>query len=158
MLLETPFEVGMPAMPVMVLDTNVVLNYAFFQEPATVALINQLLRTHRWCSTPWMQLEASRVASSRALVKYATPSTLAQLAACFAQHATMIADDAVPADIATGVLRCRDSDDQIFLDVALYTQAVLLLTLDRDLLKLKKRAASLQPVGLRIVEPFKMAV
>ncbi len=141
--------------PALVLDSNVVLNTWLFADTATLNVVMPLLHTHTWVCTPWMQIEATRVASSRALAKYTTPEKLAALAQGFAQHANLVADECIPTDIASGLLRCRDVDDQVFLNLALYTQAPLLLTLDRDLLKLKKRAKSL---ALIIVEPSKITL
>jgi putative PIN family toxin of toxin-antitoxin system len=131
----------------LVLDSNVVLNWLFFNDPPTIALVNTLLTNHQWVSTAWMQREALRVAHSPHLAKYASAAAFANLAGGFAQQSQMV-EPAV-----TSPLRCRDPDDQAFLDLAAHCQAPLLLTLDRDLLKLRKRAATL---GLNIVQPFKM--
>ncbi len=137
--------------PSIILDTNVVLNAFFFQETRTVHIVQSLLARYSWFSTPWMQDEAIRVAKSRNLVKYATLENIGCLTEAFNLHATLITDCLLPNNITNGLLRCRDIDDQIFLNLALYTQAHILLTLDRDLLKLKKRSQSL---GVLIVEPL----
>jgi uncharacterized protein len=136
-----------------VLDTNVVLNAWFFQEAHTLAVVHQCLMHHTWVTTPWMRLEALRVARTPFLAKYCSQDALVRLDTAFDQHATVFED----ATIATtkNMLRCRDLDDQIFLDLAVHTQAEYLLSLDRDLLKLKKRAAS---IGLSIIEPSKITV
>ena len=47
-------------------------------------------------------------------------------------------------------LRCRDTDDQVFIDLALAEGARWLLTHDRALLKLSRRASAR---GLRILRP-----
>jgi putative PIN family toxin of toxin-antitoxin system len=47
-------------------------------------------------------------------------------------------------------LRCRDADDQKFLDLGLALNAQWLLTSDQDLLKLRRRAAAL---GLQVGSP-----
>ena len=47
-------------------------------------------------------------------------------------------------------LLCRDKDDQVFLDLALQQRADWLLTRDRDLLCLARKARTL---GLRIATP-----
>lgn len=137
--------------PNIILDTNVVLNAFFFQEESTIQIIQPLLTQYSWISTPWMQNEALRVANSRHLAKYATLENINYLSEAFNQYATLIADCLLSNNIANGMLRCRDIDDQIFLNLALYTQAYIILTLDRDLLKLKKRSLSL---GILIIEPF----
>jgi uncharacterized protein len=163
--------------PALVIDTNVVLNWLFFQDSLTVSLINRLLninsktskrdKTNRfqptdtnidvliydWVITPWMYQEVQRVARSKHLKHYVTldPMALDRLEQGFIDHAhTIQIDDNT--DKTPCVLRCKDKDDQIFLDLALLTQAPLLLSLDRDLLKLKKRASLLTP-RLMIVQP-----
>ena len=139
------------AQAALVLDTNVVLNWLFFQHPPTLAVIHSLLPTYQWVSSPWMQREAQRVAHSAHLAKYASPAAFERLSAGFAQHACMVdAAHCEPAMPAPPLLKCRDPDDQAFLDLARHTQAPLLLSLDRDLLKLRKRAGQL---GLQIVAP-----
>lgn len=136
--------------PALIIDSNVVLNWLFFTDSATVRCITALLSTHRWVCTEWMQHEAQRVATLPQLAKYANPVATAALAQGFAQFATIVQDNAISPHPA---LRCRDPDDQAFLDLAAHTQAPLLLTLDRDLLKLQKRAKTF---GLIIMQPFKI--
>jgi uncharacterized protein len=128
----------------LVIDSNVVLNWLFFKDPLTMALVERLLLTHRWVCTQWMQREAQRVATLPLMAKYASSEAISALAQGFADHAAIIEHSTV------SPMRCRDADDQAFLDLAAHTQAPLLLTLDRDLLKLRKRAATL---GLNIVQP-----
>jgi putative PIN family toxin of toxin-antitoxin system len=137
--------------PNIILDTNVVLNAFFFQDSNTAHTVQSLLTRYSWISTLWMQNEALRVANSRHLAKYATLENTIYLSEAFNQQATLIADCLLSNDITNGLLRCKDIDDQIFLNLALYAQADILLTLDRDLLKLKKRGQSL---GILIIEPF----
>jgi uncharacterized protein len=138
--------------PNIVLDTNVVLNAFFFQEEYSNRIIPSLFKTYQWVSTPWMQQEAVRVANSYALKKYASIEKTTALSNSFKQHAVLIDDYVLSNHITNGLIRCRDTDDQIFLNLALHTKATLILTLDRDLLKLKKRA---QTFGLSIIEPLK---
>lgn len=135
--------------PALVIDSNVVLNWLFFADPATVVTVNVLLLTHRWVTTPWMVREAQRVATLPQLAKYASPQAVQALAQGFTDLAQLCEPE------VKSPLRCRDPDDQAFLDLAAHTHAPLLLTLDRDLLKLRKRAATL---GLNIVQPFKIAL
>jgi uncharacterized protein len=135
--------------PALIIDTNVVLDAWFFQAPPTVALVTALLRTHEWVCTEWMQREAQRVATLASLRKYATAQALLALEQAFISHAVVVAHT------TASPMRCRDPDDQAFLDLATHTQAQLLLTLDRDLLKLKKRAAMF---GLNITQPSKIVI
>jgi putative PIN family toxin of toxin-antitoxin system len=135
--------------PALVIDSNVVLNWLFFKDAPTVTVIERLLQNHRWVCTEWMQREAQRVATLPQMAKYTNNAAIAALAQGFAEHATFITHSTV------SPMCCRDEDDQAFLDLAAHTQAPLLLTLDRDLLKHCKRAKAL---GLNIVQPFKIAV
>ena len=135
--------------PTMVVDTNVVLNRWLFQDAATIALLGTLTLSHRWVGTPWMLAEAMRVAAAPHLSKYRRgdfSTNLQALSQAYTAHVEMLVVDCV------SPLRCRDPDDQVFLNLAAKTESRLLLTLDRDLLKLRKRAAVL---GLQIVEPLK---
>jgi putative PIN family toxin of toxin-antitoxin system len=133
--------------PALVIDSNVVLNWLFFKDAATVEVIERLLQSHQWICTEWMQCEAQRVATLPQMTKYASTETIAALAKGFAKRATLIVHSTV------SPMRCRDADDQAFLDLAAHTHAPLLLTLDRDLLKLRKRAATF---GLTIAQPIKI--
>jgi predicted nucleic acid-binding protein len=53
-------------------------------------------------------------------------------------HATPIAEPQVPPGLA---LHCTDPDDQVFIDLALVAGARWLVTQDRALLRLARRAA-----------------
>ena len=131
--------------PALIIDTNVVLNRWLFHDVSTITLLDRLASSHRWVGTQWMLAEALRVAAAPHLAKYRR-SELSELESAYRTHIELINPDTV------SPLRCRDPDDQAFLNLAEFTQAPLLLTLDRDLLKLRKRAATL---GLQIVEPLK---
>jgi putative PIN family toxin of toxin-antitoxin system len=135
--------------PALVIDSNVVLNWLFFKDAPTIAVIERLLLSHHWVCTEWMQREAQRVATLPQMTKYASIEAIAALPQGFTEHAILITHTTV------SPMRCRDVDDQAFLDLAAHTQAPLLLTLDRDLLKLRKRAATF---GLTIVQPFKITL
>jgi putative PIN family toxin of toxin-antitoxin system len=113
-----------------------------------VAVIERLLCDYQWVCTEWMQREAQRVAKLPQMAKYASSETILALNQGFSNHATLIEHSTV------SPMRCRDVDDQAFLDLAAHTQARLLLTLDRDLLKLRKRAATLE---LTIVQPNRVS-
>jgi putative PIN family toxin of toxin-antitoxin system len=111
-------------------------------------VIERLLCDYQWVCTEWMQCEAQRVAKLPQMAKYASSQAILALAQGFSNHANLIEHRTV------SPMRCRDVDDQAFLDLAAHTNAPLLLTLDRDLLKHRKRAKAL---GLNIVQPFKIA-
>ena len=97
-----------------------------------------------------MLAETLRVAAAPHLNTY-RKANLNELERHYRAAVTMVE---LPADVRSP-MRCRDTDDQTFLDLAHHKQATLLLTLDRDLLKLRKRAASF---GLHIVQPAKLSL
>ena len=127
-----------------VLDTNVVLDWLVFDD-ASMQLPAARLRAGRarWLSCPAMRAELDDVLARAAFTQRG--AFHAGLHALLAAHATALVDPT-----ATAPLRCRDADDQVFLDLAVQHRATLLLTRDRALLELAPRAAGL---GLRIARP-----
>jgi putative PIN family toxin of toxin-antitoxin system len=127
-----------------VLDTQVVLDWLWFADGRTHTLARALTQGHlRWIATPAMRTELACVLP-RLQPRASTPSC---------EHVLTLMDLHVrhwhePA--AQAPLQCRDPDDQKFLDLALEARAPWLLTRDRALLALARRAA---PRGCRIVEP-----
>jgi predicted nucleic acid-binding protein len=69
----------------------------------------------------------------------------ASLLAAFDRYARLL-----PPPVAEPLLRCTDPDDQVFLDLSRAHHARWLVTRDRALLTLARRAAQ---VGLAIVAP-----
>jgi predicted nucleic acid-binding protein len=129
--------------PALVLDTNVVLDWLVFRDPA-VATLAQAVATGamRWLATPAMRAELARMLAHASLARWRPDSgqALAVFDRCARHCAT-----APPSR-----LRCSDADDQIFIDLALAERAGWLLTHDRALLRLARRARAL---GLRIAPP-----
>jgi uncharacterized protein len=129
----------------LVLDTNTVLDWLVFHDPATAALAAAIKAgAVRWLACQRMRDELERTLAYANLAKW-QPDPVHVLAV-FDQHAQLRPH---PASAPT-TPRCTDSDDQVFIDLALATGAQCLLTHDRALLKLVRRARAL---GLRIVKP-----
>lgn len=127
-----------------VLDTNVVLDWLLFGDARVAALAAAIESGGlRWLSCPPMRQEFERTLGYRALGKW--QPNCERLLAKFDRHAVI-----EPAPQTLPALRCSDPDDQIFLDLAAAANAPCLITHDRALLRLAKRAAAL---GLRIVTP-----
>ncbi|MDE2274766.1 MAG: putative toxin-antitoxin system toxin component, PIN family [Burkholderiales bacterium] len=135
---------GAPAVAAAVIDTNVVLELLLFADPRTAALRAALAAGRlRWLATRAMRDELQRVLG-RPMLQTWRPDVPTVLQA-FDERA--VAVEPAP---TTPLLRCRDGDDQMFIDLALAQRVDWLLSRDRAVLALRRRAAAL---GLAIGEP-----
>ncbi len=131
-------DVGpVPGFRPVVLDTNIVLDLLVFRDPATQALASALADGQLvWHATVAMREELHRVlaypAPQRWLARSGTAAqdVLAQFDRQSRRHA----------DVPSGPPRCRDPDDQVFIDLALHLQA-LLLSKDQAVLRLRRTLA-----------------
>lgn len=126
-----------------VLDTNVVLDWLLFGNPGVAALCAAVQCGRlRWLATPAMRHELALVlARGLAAAHRADERRLLQ---AWDDHAQM--RDPPPPHR----LRCTDPDDQKFVDLAFASGARWLVSRDRAVLRLSRRAA---PLGLGIVTP-----
>jgi uncharacterized protein len=134
--LTSPFEQSLTPAPLAVLDTNVVLDWLLFADIGVQALASAIEQGRlRWIATAEMRGEFDHV------LRHGLASThggklesfgLAWERHCF-PHPT--------APQAAAPLRCTDTDDQKFLDLALAAGARWLVSRDRALLKLRTKAA-----------------
>lgn len=134
------------ALPALVLDTNATLDWLVFGNPAMQAPARAILTgAVAWLVCGAMRNELAHMLAHPSLVRWApdTPATLATFDS-FAQV------QAPPPLLQHGRLVCSDPDDQVFIDLALMHRARWLLTHDRALHKLARRAAVR---GLAIVTP-----
>jgi predicted nucleic acid-binding protein len=92
-----------------------------------------------------MRAELAHMLGHRSLARWSPDATVAM-----ANFDRLSWAHPTPVAQAPAGLRCSDADDQVFIDLALAERAQWLLTHDRALLKLARRAAAL---GLRIVRP-----
>ena len=121
-----------------VVDTNVVLDWLVFKDLSSLALANAISqRQVRWVATPAMRGELAEVLHRGLAAAHGADAAavLATWDACV----DLCAEP--PAQPAATALRCTDPDDQKFLDLALATQARWLLSRDRALLRVARRAA-----------------
>lgn len=118
-----------------VLDTNVVLDWLVFRDPATAALEGALIGGRlRWLATPAMEDELMHVLRRGTLDAWAPD--LAHVSAQWRRWAVML-----PAQPVAAIgLRCTDADDQKFIDLAVQVRATALLSKDRAVLRLARRA------------------
>jgi predicted nucleic acid-binding protein len=128
-----------------VLDTNVVLDLLVFQDPSCEHLARELeARPGRWHSTSQMRNEFDAVLARPGFAERACARPM--ISRRWADWVSFVE----PAAYAAHSLRCRDPDDQIFLELALYLRPSVLLSRDRELLRVDGAAARL---GVRIVTP-----
>ena len=155
-------------LPIVVLDTNVVLDWLVFRNPTCAELGDALgnalgealgeapgdtpgnaqpTATLRWCASPAMREELAHVLG-RGRVAQAWKPDLAALWTRWERHCVELA---APTFLAPAMrLRCTDADDQMFIDFSLAHGARFLLSRDRAVLKLARRA---RPFGLTITTP-----
>lgn len=129
----------------LVLDTNAVLDALLFADPRIAAAIAVLAgRQAQWFATPPMRDELAHVLTRPALVRYKPDCE--RILTTFDEQARMITD----AVVGSPRLTCRDPDDQAFIDLAFQLRPATLLTHDRDLLVLARRAAAF---GVAVLRP-----
>jgi putative PIN family toxin of toxin-antitoxin system len=122
----------------LVLDTNIVLDLLVFRDPSTLALAASLSSGERvWHATPAMREELRRVLGYPAVQTWIgrTGGDAGQVMQQFDRLSQ------VHPEVATGAPRCRDPDDQKFIDLALALSA-LLLSKDQEVLRLRRALAA----------------
>lgn len=109
------------------------LDWLVFRDPR-VGMLSQWFseRRMRWLATPAMHLEFMHVLARPGM--QAWEPDLEAVGQAWAEHAHI-----VPAP-AAAPWRCRDTSDQMFVDLAAAHRAQALLTRDRSLLALARRA------------------
>ncbi|MEX3930868.1 putative toxin-antitoxin system toxin component, PIN family [Paraburkholderia phymatum] len=150
-----PQQNASAATPAVVLDSNVWIDILVFDDPHTRPILAALERgalralidarclaelTH---VLDYPQFEKRAVDKAAALARLARLSTLVEPPVS-ADHADNV-DDARP------LPKCKDRDDQKFLELAHAVQADWLISKDRAVLKLAKRIA--RDFGFRIAQP-----
>jgi predicted nucleic acid-binding protein len=127
--------------PIVILDTNALLDWRVFKDPAALPLAQALdERRLRWLASPAMATEWGHVWPRSVFARWLPDPALTTTVYA---HAEMV--DEPP----RGPLRCKDPDDQVFIDLALHAGATWLFTKDAALLKLASRAR--QRTGLRVL-------
>lgn len=125
--------------PRIVLDTNAVLDWLYFRDPRCSTLAEAVTaRRVRWMASESMREELEHVLDRNSLgAKWADGAPSVRDG--WQRWATTVATDAPPAPLA---LRCSDADDQKFVDFALAVRAVALLSADRAVLRVARRASA----------------
>ena len=131
----------------LVIDTNAVLGWLVFRDPWSVALEDALHNDSAcWLVCPAILNELDHVLARPLPARWepARKHALTLNPGLAARHCSD------PAPTRKAGLTCRDAADQKFIDLALAEAADWLITRDRDLLHLRRRAAS---AGLAIGTP-----
>lgn len=127
-----------------VIDTQVVLDWLVFRDPGAAALAAAVESGRlRWIGCAPMRDELAHMLGHRSLARW-QPDAEGVLARV--DRLCCITPAAAPQP----ALRCRDADDQVFIDLALGAGARWLFTRDKALLALARRA---RPRGTEIVTP-----
>lgn len=131
-------------LPLLVLDTNVVLDAWWFADPAVATLVAAVEDGRvRWIATPAMHAEVVEVLDRPAFT--GAPDAGRAVLAAFDAWAVIRKPVTVPA-----APRCADPDDQAFVDLALAVGARWLVSRDRALLAL---AGPLRRWGVDVSAP-----
>jgi predicted nucleic acid-binding protein len=132
-----------------VLDTQTLLDWQFFGNPGCAAWRPPSPATWRWLATAAMRDELAHVLARGFPARWRTPAE--QVLAFFDEHATLVEPPAAGgAGAGALILCCTDPDDQKFIDLALALRPAMLVSRDRAVLKLARRAAD---HGVTILPP-----
>lgn len=133
-----------------VIDTNVALDWLVFAD-APVQPLCAAVRSGRlrWLATPAMRVELAHMLRHRDLARWERDAD-----AALALFDGLTLPVQAPATLAVPGLRCRDADDQGFVDLAVTRRVAWLFTRDRALLALGRRARA---HGVSIVTPSEWA-
>lgn len=139
------------AAPCVVLDTNAVLDWLVFRHPSSLRWTDLLSSgSVRWLSSNAMRDELSHVLG-RGVASAWSPDPRMVWAA-WDRYVTVVEPPALTG--AATRLRCTDPDDQKFIDLALGHRARWLVSRDKAVLKLARRA---RPLGLAVMTPEQWA-
>ncbi|MEJ6008273.1 PIN domain-containing protein, partial [Paucibacter sp. AS339] len=130
-----------------VIDTQVVMDWLVFKNPAVDPIVERVESgALRWLGLMNMREEMLHVLGRGIASSYGPD--LDYIVRMFEQHCQIVTSVPPPAVR----LVCRDKDDQMFIDLALASGSRWLISRDRAVLALAKRAAK---VGLEILTPEK---
>ena len=131
-----------------VIDSQSLFDWMVFRNPACARWDATLQGSDwEWIFTSDMRAEFDFVAAKGFGERW--PVDAATIASLWARHARQV--DAPPPPGAAARLHCADADDQKFIDLAIAARAHTLVTRDKALLRLARKA--LERHGVRICRP-----
>lgn len=131
-------QLPIPHQHIWVLDTNVVLDLYMFEEPSVQALARELAAGRAVALANGATLDEL----ARVLAYPQFKVEPARQAAIYAAYAALV--QRLPDDVAPPPLpKCRDRDDQKFIELAVTAGAHWLLSKDKLVLKLARRRSAL---------------
>jgi putative PIN family toxin of toxin-antitoxin system len=131
--------------PLAVIDTQVLLDWMVFADARVTRWVGAVTGGElTWIACPVMRSEFAHMVAHPRFSRWQPQSE--QALSVFDRLAVMRQDPTA----SCPHLRCRDRDDQVFIDLAVAHRARWLLTRDKALLALARRA---RPLGLEILKP-----
>jgi putative PIN family toxin of toxin-antitoxin system len=130
----------------LVLDTNVVMELLHWQDPRSNALMGTIDSRHVCCFT-----DAGCLAELQRVLAYPQFGRDEASQQALLDRYRAFTADTPPGPIPATLPRCRDGDDQKFMELAARCDADLLVTRDRELLKLARSRR--HPAPFAIVTP-----
>jgi len=139
--------------PRLVLDTNIVLDCLVFDDPAmrelttaiearrVQALVHESTIDELQRVLAYPQLRLAEAQRQHVLNRYLAASTPAPMPESFSRDTLLL---------PPGFPRCRDRDDEVFLALAYHARAHALVTWDKAVLKLRRKA---RKFGVAILTP-----
>jgi len=140
-----------PPSPLLVLDTNVVLDWVAFNDARVQPIVDAIERGALRAATSSVCLQELRRALGYAQVKL-DAGAQALAFQRYAAHAVVY--DHAESAAASDLPRCEDPDDQKFLELAWHARASHLVTRDKALLKLARQLARLDSFEILAPEAF----
>jgi len=133
-------QILLPPTPLLVLDTNVVLDWIAFHDVRVQPIVDALERGALRAATNAACLQELRRALGYAQVKLDAATQASAFERYLASASVLGMSEA---SAAPELPLCEDPDDQKFLELAWHARAGHLLTRDKALLKLARRMAEL---------------
>ncbi len=131
--------------PLAVIDTQVLLDWLVFADARVARWVAAVTGGElTWIACPAMRAEFAHMVAHPRFARWQPESE--HTLSVFDRHVVMRENPAA----SSPRLRCRDADDQVFIDLAVAHRARWLLTRDKALLALARRA---RPLGLEILKP-----